>query len=86
MHATVSRSQVDDRVLQFDSKIEDIFNGQFNMTLPATLKKNKSNPSKVNQEDTVSGGGGKGSPEQDKHGKKKVIDQELTGSTVRNNN
>ena len=37
--ATVSRSQVDHRVLQFDSLMEDILNGQFIMTLPATFKK-----------------------------------------------
>jgi hypothetical protein len=64
--------------------MEDILNNQFNMTLPATFKKIKSDPSKVNQEDT--GSGGKGSPEQDKHGKKRAIYQELTGSAVRNDN
>jgi hypothetical protein len=83
---TVSRSQVNNRVLQFDSVMEDNLNDQFKMTLPATFKKIKSNPSKVNQEDTVSSGGGKGGPEQDKHGKKRAIDQELTGSSVRNDN
>jgi hypothetical protein len=56
---TVSRSQVNDRVLQFDSIMEDILNGQFNLTLPVTFKKINSNPSKVNQEDTASVGGGK---------------------------
>jgi hypothetical protein len=79
---TVSQSQVDDRVLQFDSVTEDIRNGQSNMTLPAIFKKIKSNPSKANDKDTTSGGGSKGGPEQDKHGKKKVINQELAGFAV----
>jgi hypothetical protein len=43
--------------------MEDILNDQFKMTLPATFKKIKSNPSKVDQEDSASGGGGKGGPE-----------------------
>ena len=37
-HATVSRSQVNNRVLQFCSLMEDLINGQFIMTLPATFK------------------------------------------------
>jgi hypothetical protein len=37
--ATVSCSQVDDRVLHFDSIIDDILNGQFSTILPATFKK-----------------------------------------------
>jgi hypothetical protein len=83
---TISQSQVDDRVLQFDSIMEDILNGQFNMTLPAIFNKIKSNPSKVNHKVTASGCGGKGGPEQDKHRKKRVINQELAGSAVRNDN
>jgi hypothetical protein len=66
--------------------MEDILNGQFNMTLPATLKKIKNNPSKVNHKNTASGGGSKHGPEQDKRGNKRVIDQKLAGSTVRNDN
>jgi hypothetical protein len=84
-HTTVSQSQANNQVLQFNSVMEDILDGQFDMTLSATFKKIKSNPSKVNHEDTASGGSSKGSPEQDKHGKKRVINQELTGSAVRNN-
>ena len=47
-------------------------------------------PRNVNNEDTasISGDkdpGGKGGPEQDKRGKKRVIDQELAGSSVKNN-
>jgi len=61
--ATVSRSQVDDRVLQFDSLMEDILNGQFIMTLlPTTFKKVQGNQHKVNHEDTAGNGGGKGDP------------------------
>jgi hypothetical protein len=83
--ATLSRSQVDDRVLQFDSIMKDILNGQFNMILPVTFKKIQGNPCKVNDEDTAISGGGKGGPEQDKRGKKRVIDQETAGSSaVRN--
>ncbi len=37
--ATVSPSQVDDRVLHFDSIIDNILNGQFSTILPATFKK-----------------------------------------------
>ncbi len=59
---TVSRSQVDDRVLQFNSLMEDILNGQFIMTLPATFKKVKGNQHKINREDTASISGGKGDP------------------------
>ena len=36
-HATVSRSQVNNRVLQFCSLMEDLINGQFIMTLPTTF-------------------------------------------------
>jgi hypothetical protein len=81
--ATVSRSQVGHRVLQFDSLMEDILNGQFIMTLPATFKKVQGNQRKVNHKDTAGIGGGKGdpgikgAPELDKRGKKRVIDQEL---------
>jgi len=87
--ATVSRSQVDDRVLQFDSLMEDILNGQFIMTLPATFKKIQGNQRKVNHEDTVvigvgKGDLGKGGPELDRRGKKRVIDQELAVSRVKN--
>jgi hypothetical protein len=82
--ATVSQSQVVDRVLQFNSIMEDIFNGKFNMTSPATFKKIKSSPSKINHKDTTSSGGSKSGPERDKSGKKRVINQELTGSAVRN--
>ena len=87
--APVSRSQVDDRVLQFDSLMEDILNGQFIMTLPATFKKVQGNQRKVNHEDAVVIGGdkgdqGKGGPDLDKRGKKRVIDQELAGSSVKN--
>ena len=60
---TVSRSQVDDRVLQFDSLMEDILNGQFIMTLPVTFKKVQGNQHKVNHEDTAGNGGGKGDPD-----------------------
>ncbi len=42
--ATVSRSQVDDRVLHFDLIIDDILNGQFSTILPATFKKVNGNP------------------------------------------
>jgi hypothetical protein len=61
------------------------------MILPATFKKIQGNPCKVNHEDTASIGGGKGKPggkggpECDKRGKKRGIDQELTGSIVKNN-
>jgi hypothetical protein len=61
--ATVSRSQVKDRVLQFDSLVEDILSGQFNMTLPATFKKIQGNPR--SHEDT-----GKGQPERDNVGRR----------------
>ena len=88
---TVSRSQVDDRVLQFDSLMEDILNGQFIMTLTATFKKVQGNQYKVNHNDTAGKGGSKGDPgdkggpeKLDKHGKKRVIDQELVGSRVIN--
>jgi hypothetical protein len=37
--ATVSCSQVDNRVLHFDLIIDDILNGQFRTILPATFKK-----------------------------------------------
>ena len=83
-HAAVSQSQVDDRVFQFDSIMEDIFNGQFNMLLPPAFKKIKGTLSKENQEDTAIGGCGKSRPEQDRHEKRK-IDQELASSIVRNN-
>jgi len=66
-HATVSRSQVDDRVLQFNSLMEDILNGQFIMTLPATFKKVKGNQRKINHEDTASISGGKGDPGGGRH-------------------
>ena len=87
--ATVSRSQVDNRVLQFDSLMEDILNGQFIKTLPATFKKVQGNQHKVNHEDTAGIGGGKsdpgnkGGPELNKRGKKRVINQELAGSSVK---
>jgi hypothetical protein len=41
---TISRSQVNDRVFQFDSLMEDILNGQFNIKLPAAFKKIQGNP------------------------------------------
>jgi hypothetical protein len=69
--------------------MEDILNGQFIMTLPATFKKIQGNQRNVNNKNTASIGGGKdpggkGGPEQDKRGKKRGIDQELTGSVVKN--
>jgi len=70
--------------------MEDILNGQFIMTLPATFKKIQGNQRNVNNKDTASIGGagkdpgGKGGPEQDKRGKMRVIDQELAGSSVKN--
>jgi hypothetical protein len=45
--ATVSCSQVDDRVLHFDLVINDILNSQFSKILPATFKKVNSNPNIV---------------------------------------
>jgi hypothetical protein len=48
--ATVSRSQVEDRVLQFDP-MEDILIGQFTMTLPTTFKKIQGNQRNLNNED-----------------------------------
>jgi hypothetical protein len=45
--ATVSCSQVDNRVLHFDSIIDDILNGQFRTILPATFKKVNGNPNIV---------------------------------------
>jgi hypothetical protein len=45
--ATVSRSQVDDRVLHFDLIIDDILNGQFRTILPVTFKKVNGNPNIV---------------------------------------
>jgi hypothetical protein len=57
---TVSRSQVDDRVLQFDNLLEDILNGQFNMTLPVTFKKVQGNQLGVGKGNQL--GVGKGDP------------------------
>ena len=37
VHVTVSRSRVNNRVLQFCSLMEELINGQFIMTLPATF-------------------------------------------------
>jgi hypothetical protein len=45
--ATVSRSQVDNSVLHFDSIIDDILNGRFRTILPATFKKVNGNPNIV---------------------------------------
>ncbi len=45
--ATVSCSQVDDRVLHFDLIIDNILNGLFRTILPATFKKVNSNPNIV---------------------------------------
>jgi hypothetical protein len=45
--ATVSCSQVDDRVLYFDSIIDDILNGQFSTIPPAIFKKVNGNPNIV---------------------------------------
>jgi hypothetical protein len=45
--ATVSCSQVDDRVLHFDLIIDDILNGRFRTVLPATFKKVNGNPNIV---------------------------------------
>jgi hypothetical protein len=45
--ATVSCSQVDNRVLHFDLIINDIPNGQFRTILPATFKKVNGNPNIV---------------------------------------
>jgi hypothetical protein len=45
--ATVSCSQVDDRVLHFNLSINDILNGQFSTILPATFKKVNGNPNIV---------------------------------------
>jgi hypothetical protein len=45
--ATVSHSQVDDRVLHFNLIIDDILNGQFSTILPATFKKVNGNPNIV---------------------------------------
>ena len=78
-------------MLQFDSLIEDILNGQFIKTLPATFKKVQGNQRKVINEDTAGIGGGKsdpsnkGVPELNKRGKKRVINQELAGSSVKKN-
>ena len=78
--ATVSRSQV---------LIEDILNGQFIKTLPTTFKKVQGNQRKVINENTAGIGGGKsdpsnkGGPELNKRGKKRVINQELAGSSVK---
>ena len=79
----VSQSQVNNRVLQFNSIVEDILNGQFNMLLPLAFKKIKGTISKVNHNDAVIVGGGKIGSEQDRHRKRK-IDQDLAGSVVRN--
>jgi hypothetical protein len=61
------------------------------MTLTATFKKVQGNQYKVNHNETAGNGGGKGDPgdkggpeKLDKHGKKRVIDQELIGSRVIN--
>jgi hypothetical protein len=45
--ATVSCSQIDDRVLHFDMIIDDILNNQFHTILPATFKKVNGNPNIV---------------------------------------
>jgi hypothetical protein len=45
--ATVSRSQVEDRVLHFNSISHNILNGQFSTILPATFKKVNGNPNIV---------------------------------------
>ena len=85
--ATVSRTQVDDRVLQFDNLMEDILNGQFNMTLPVTFKKVQSNQLGVGKGNQLGVGKGdpvKSGPELDKRGKKRCIDQELASSSVKN--
>jgi hypothetical protein len=85
--ATVSRSQVDDRVLQFDNLMEDILNGQFNMTLPVTFRKVQGNQLGVGKGNQLGVGKGdpvKSGPELDKRGKKRGIDQELASSSVKN--
>ena len=76
--ASVSRSQVDDRVLLFDAIVEDILNGQFHLSLPATFKKiNNSNSITVAAKDdeTKDSGGG---------GKRRKKNQEA-GNAVKNN-
>ena len=80
---TVLQSQVNNRVFQINSIMEDILNGQFNMLLPPSFKKIKGTLKKVNHDIPAIGGGGKGGPEQDRHRKRK-IDQEFAGSIVRN--
>jgi hypothetical protein len=45
--ATVSCSQVDDRVLHFNLIIDNILNGQFSTILPSTFKKVSGNPNIV---------------------------------------
>jgi hypothetical protein len=60
--------------------MEDILNGQFIKTLPATFKKVQGNQHKVNHRHCRHHNGG---PELNKRGKKRVINQELAGSSVK---
>jgi hypothetical protein len=61
--ASVSCSQVDDRVLLFDAIVEDILNRQYHFSLPTTFKKVNGSTSVVvstkDDETKSSGGGGK---------------------------
>jgi hypothetical protein len=60
--ASVSCSQVDDRVLFFDGIVNNVLNGQFNLTLPTTFKKVNGSSSTVGStedNETKSSGGGK---------------------------
>jgi hypothetical protein len=81
---TVSQSQVNDSMLQFDSIMEGILNGQFNMLLSPAFKKIKGTHNNKNQDNTAIGGGGQSEPEQDRRGKREIC-QELVGSIISNN-
>ncbi len=37
--ATISRTQVNNNVLDFDDLLKEVLNGSFNMSLPSTFKK-----------------------------------------------
>jgi hypothetical protein len=60
-HAAVSRSQVNNRVLQFNNIIRDILNKKINIILPAKFKKIKNHLNIVAQPDSGANGSSGGS-------------------------
>ena len=79
-NATVSRSHVNDNILDFDNLLEQVLNGSFHMALPPSFKKievNKPNPTKGDND-------GSGGSETSTKTRQKRKSEDGNGNLVRN--